>query len=154
MKSHEAGGPTQTGQTAEYSHAHYLIIGLILAGLWILNKDKSLLFHAVQMLIVMSLFTGIQIVLRLRAHEVLPYIRLVIPKLVLVGLAVGAEALLAAVTSRSNGIVAVGLVVVVTAMGPVLDRVAAKRAANRARRATEPDQAQLSSPSAGISPTR
>jgi hypothetical protein len=121
--------PTDTPQTAQYSHTHYLLIGLVLGGLWILNRDKSLLFHAVQMLVVMSLFTGVQIVLRRRAREVLPYIRLVVPKLVLVALAVGAEWLLASVTSRSNAIVGVGLVVVVTAVGPVLDRVAAKRAA-------------------------
>jgi hypothetical protein len=120
--------PTDTAQTAQYSHAHYLLIGLVLGGLWILNRDKSLLFHAVQMLVVMSLFTGVQIVLRRRAREVLPYIRLVVPKLVLVALAVGAEWLLASVTSRSNAIVAVALVVLVTAVGPVLDRLAAKRA--------------------------
>jgi hypothetical protein len=120
--------PTDTAPTAEYSHTHSLIIGLVLGGLWILNRDKSLLFHAVQMLVVMSLFTGLQIVLRHRAGEVLPYIRLVVPKLVLVALAVGAEWLLGSVTSSSNAIVAVGLVVVVTALGPVLDRVAAKRA--------------------------
>jgi hypothetical protein len=119
--------PTDTAQTAQYSHAHYLLIGLVLGGLWILNRDKSLLFHAVQMLVVMSLFTGVQIVLRRRAREVLPYIRLVVPKLVLVALAVGAEWLLASVTSRSNAIVAVALVVLVTAVGPVLD-LAAKRA--------------------------
>jgi hypothetical protein len=121
--------PTHAAQTAQYSHAHYLIIGLVLGGLWILNRDKSLLFHAVQMLVVMSLFTGVQIVLRRRAREVLPYTRLVVPKLVLVALAVGAEWLLASVTSRSNAIVAVGLVVLVTALGPVLDRLAARRAA-------------------------
>ena len=120
--------PTHTGQTAQYSHAHYLLIGLVLGGLWILNRDKSLLFHAAQMLVVMSFFTGVQIVLRRRAGEVLPYTRLVVPKLVLVALAVGAEWLLGSVTSRSNAIVAVGLVVLITALGPVLDRVAARRA--------------------------
>jgi hypothetical protein len=120
--------PTHAAQTAQYSHTHYLLIGLVLGGLWILNRDKSLLFHAVQMLVVMSLFTGVQIVLRRRAGEVLPYTRLVVPKLVLVALAVGAEWLLASATSRSNAIVAVGLVVLVTALGPVLDRLAAKRA--------------------------
>jgi hypothetical protein len=77
----------------------------------------------------MSLFTGFQIVRRRRAGEVLPYIRLVVPKLVLVALAVGAEWLLRSVTSRSNAIVAVGLVVLITAVGPVLDRLAARRAA-------------------------
>jgi hypothetical protein len=133
--------PTHTAQTAQYSHTHYLIIGLVLGGLWILNRDKSLLFHAVQMLVVMSLFTGVQIVLRRRAGEVLPYIRLVVPKLVLVALAVGAEWLLASVTSRSNAIVGVGLVVVVTAVGPVLDRVAAKRAAHRSTADSGPGQA-------------
>jgi hypothetical protein len=121
--------PTHTAQTAQYSHTHYLLIGLVLGGLWILNRDKSLLFHAVQMLVVMSLFTGVQIVLRRRAREVLPYTRLVVPKLVLVALAVGAEWLLRSVTSRSNAIVAVGLVVLITAVGPVLDRLAARRAA-------------------------
>jgi hypothetical protein len=129
--------PTRAAQIAQYSHTHYLLIGLVLGGLWILNRDKSLLFHAVQMLIVMSLFTGFQIVLRRRAREVLPYTRLVVPKLVLVALAVGAEWLLRSVTSRSNLIVAVGLVVLITAVGPVLDRVAAKRA----RAASGPGQA-------------
>jgi hypothetical protein len=120
--------PKRTARTAQYSHTHYLIIGLVLGGLWILNRDKSLLFHAVQMLVVMSFFTGVQIVLRRHAGEVLPYIRLVVPKLVLVALAVGTEWLLRSLTSRSNAIVAVGLVVLITAVGPVLDRVAAKRA--------------------------
>jgi hypothetical protein len=98
----------------------------------------------------MSLFTGVQIVLRRRAGEVLPYTRLVVPKLVLVVLAVGAESLLASVTSRSNAIVAVGLVVLVTALGSVLDRLAAKRASA----AGGPGQVDLSSPSTGISPIR
>ena len=125
-RSRRAGG---SGQTAQYSHTHYLMIGVVLGGLWILNRDKSLLFHAAQMLVVMSLFTGVQIVLRRHAREALPYARLVVPKLVLVALAVGAEWLLESVTSRSNAIVAVALVAVVTALGPVLDRVAARRAA-------------------------
>ena len=126
--------PATRAKTAEYSHTHYLIVGVALAGLWLLNRDKSLLFHAVQMLVVMSVLTGLQIVLRLRAGQVPPYTRLVVAKLVLVGLAVGFEWLLEPETSRSNAVVAGFLVVLVTALGPKLDRVAAKRAA--ARRAT------------------
>jgi len=120
--------PTQTARTAEYSHTHYLTVGLALAGLWLLSRDRSLLFHAVQMLAVMSVLTGLQIVLRRRAREVVPYTRLVVAKLVLIALAVGFEWLLAPETSRSNAIVAAGLVVLVTALGPPLDRLAAKRA--------------------------
>jgi Na+-translocating ferredoxin:NAD+ oxidoreductase RnfD subunit len=110
------------------THSHYLIVGLLLAGLWLLNRDRSLLFHAVQMLGLMSVLTALQIVLLRRAHEATPYVRLISAKLVLVALAVGGEWLIAPATSRSNAIVAVGLVVLVTALGPVLDRVAAKRA--------------------------
>src|SRR5262245_15756151 len=136
--------PTQTARTAEYSHTHYLTVGLALAGLWLLSRDRSLLFHAVQMLAVMSVLTGLQIVLRRRAGEVVPYTRLVVAKLVLIALAVGFEWLLAPETSRSNAIVAAFLVVLVTALGPKLDRVAAHRA--RARRGA--DQT-LPSPSPG-----
>jgi hypothetical protein len=123
--------PTHTAQTAEYGHVHYLLVGLALAGLWLLSRDKSLLFHAVQVLAVMSVLTGLQIVLRLRAGQTPPYTRLIVAKLVLIALAVGGEWLLASVTSRSNAIVAVGLVVLITALGPVLDRLAASRARSR-----------------------
>ena len=52
----------------------------------------------------------------------------------LVGLGVAAEWLLASMTSRSNGIVAAFLVVLVTAFGPVVDR----RATSKAIPATGP----------------
>ena len=145
--------PTQAVRTTEYSHTHYLIVGLALAGLWLLSRDRSLLFHAVQMLVVMSVLTGLQIVLRRRAGQVPPYIRLIVAKLVLVALAVGFEALLAPDTSRSNAIVAAFLVVLVTALGPRLDRIAANRA--RARR--NPPQSHPSQspgiPEPGTQPT-
>jgi hypothetical protein len=130
------------------THSHYLIVGLALAGLWLLSRDKSLLFHAVQMLAVMSALTVLQIVLRHHAGEALPYVRLITAKLVLVGLAVGGEWLLAPETSRSNAIVAVGLVVLVTALGPILDRLAASRATP----ATGPDEAHRSSRNTGNGP--
>jgi len=125
--------PTQTARATEYGHIHYLIVGLALAALWLISRDRSLLFHAVQMLAVMSVLTGLQIVLRLRAGERPAYTRLIVAKLVLVALAVGFEWLLAPETSRSNAIVAVFLVVLVTALGPPLDRLAANRARARTR---------------------
>ena len=129
---------------------HYLIAGLAVGGLWLLNGDKSLLYHAVQMLIVMSVLTGLQIVLDRRHGKTPPYVRLVSAKLVLVAVAVGAEWLLAPVTSRSNTIVAAGLVVLITAAGPALDRLAARRA--KARAATRREQAHsFSGPRAGAS---
>jgi hypothetical protein len=132
----------------QYSRAHYLLIGLALGGLWLLSGGRSLLFHAVQMLAVMSAITGVQIVLRRRAGQVVPYVRLAVPKLALVGLAVGGEWLFAQLTGRSNAIVAGSLVVLVAAVGPKLDHVAAKRAAYRARSARGPEA--LGSP--GIEP--
>jgi hypothetical protein len=120
--------------------------------LWLLNRDKSLLDHALQMLAVMSVLIVLQIVLRRRGGEApaspRAYARLIGAKLVLVALAVGAEWLLAPVAPRSNAIVAAGLVALVTALGPILDR----RATNQATPATGPDRAYLSSPSTGISP--
>jgi hypothetical protein len=65
--------------------------------------------------------------------------RLLGAKLVLVAVAVAAEWLLAPMTSRSNGIVAAGLVVLVTALGPVVDR----HATSQAIPAPGPDQASL-----------
>ena len=123
--------PTHAPRVVQYSHTHYLIVGLALAALWLFSRDKSLLFHAVQMLAVMGALTVLQIVLRRHAGDVPAYTRLIVAKLVLVALAVGGEWLLARVTSRSNAIVAVGLVVLVTSLGPALDRVAARRAASR-----------------------
>lgn len=137
-------------RVAKQPRSHYLIAGLAVGGLWLLNGDKSLLYHAVQMLAVMSVLTVLQIVLD-RRHGVAPaYARLIGAKLGLVALAVCAEWLLAPVTSRSNTIVAVGLVVLITAVGPALDRLAARRA--KAKAATGPDQAHRSSgPAAGAS---
>jgi membrane protein len=131
--------------------SHYLVAGLAVAGLWLLNGDKSLLYHAVQMLIVMSVLTGLQIVLDRHHGETTPYVRLISAKLVLVAVAVGAEWLLAPVTSESNTIVAVGLVVLITAAGPALDRLAARRA--KAKAAARPGRAHRSpGPTTGASP--
>ena len=137
-------------RAARQPHTRYLIAGLAVAGLWLLNADKSLLYHAVQMLIVMSVLTGLQIVAD-RHHGGTPaYVRLISAKLVLVGVAVGAEWLLAPVTSSSNTIVAVGLVVLITAAGPALDRLAARRA--KAKAAARADRAhRLAGPPAGAS---
>jgi len=133
----------RTARAAKQPRSHYLIAGLAVGGLWLLNGDKSLLYHAVQMLIVMSVLTGLQIVID-RHHGGTPaYVRLISAKLVLVAVAVGAEWLLAPVTSRSNTIVAAGLVVLITAAGPALDRLAARRA--KAKAATGPDQGRRSS---------
>src|SRR5205809_6394208 len=105
----------RVARAAKQPHGHYLIVGLAVGGLWLLNGDKSLLYHAVQMLIVMSVLTGLQIVLERRHGGTPAYIRLIGAKLALVAVAVGAEWLLAPVTSRSNTIVAAGLVVLITA---------------------------------------
>src|SRR5215470_17806281 len=110
----------RTVRAAKQPRSHYLIAGLAVAGLWLLNGDKSLLYHAVQMLIVMSVLTGLQIVIDRRHVETPAYIRLISAKLVLVAVAVGAEWLLAPVTSWSSTIVAAGLVVLITAAGPPL----------------------------------
>src|SRR5215469_5417230 len=130
----------RTARHAKGPRSHYLIVGLAVAGLWLLNGDKSLLYHAVQMLIVMSVLTGLQIGLDRRHGETPPYVRLISAKLVLVAVAVGAEWLLARVTSQSNTIVAAGLVVLITAAGPALDHLAARRA--KAKAAARADQAR------------
>ena len=114
-----------------------------MAGLWLLNGGKSLLYHAVRMLIVMTVLTGLQIVLDRRHGGTPAYVRLISAKLVLVAVAVGAEWLLAPVTSRSNTIVAAGLVVLITAAGPALDRLAARRAKARAAARTDRAHAPL-----------
>jgi hypothetical protein len=98
----------------------------------------------------MSVLTGLQIVIDGHHGGTPAYARLISAKLALVAVAVGAEWLLAPVTSRSNTIVAAGLVVLITAAGPALDRLAARRA--KAKAATRPDQAHRSSgPPAGAS---
>jgi hypothetical protein len=142
----------RTARAAKQPRTHYLIAGLAVGGLWLLNGDKSLLYHAVQMLAVMSALTGLQIVLDRRHGGTPPCARLIGAKLALIAVAVGAEWLLAPVTSLSNTIVAAGLAVLVTAAGPALDRVAGRRA--KAKAATGPDQARRSSgpPGEGISP--
>lgn len=150
--------PTHTAPAAKQPRSFYLITGLAVGGLWLLNRDKSLLYHAVQMTAVMSSLTALQIVLQmvLRRRAGAPaspsaYARLLGlllgAKLVLVAVGVGAEWLLAPMTPRSNAIVAAILVLLVTALGPVVD----SRATNRAIPATGPDQASLASPSTGIS---
>lgn len=137
-------------RAAQQPRGHYLIAGLAVAGLWLLNGDKSLLYHAVQMLAVMSVLTGLQIVAGRHHGKTPAYARLIGAKLALVAVAVGAQWLLAPVTSRSNTIIAIGLVVLITAAGPRLDRLAARRA--KAKAATRSDQAHRSSgPSAGAS---
>src|SRR5262249_45480014 len=130
-------------RAAKQPRSHYLIAGLAVAGLWLLNGDKSLLYHAVQMLIVMSVLTGLQIVLDRHHGETPAYIRLISAKLVLVAVAVGPQWLLAPVTSASSTIVAAGLVVLITAAGPALDRLAARRA--KARAAARPGRVHRSS---------
>src|SRR5215475_5892194 len=140
----------RTARAANEPHGHYLIAGLAVAGLWLLNGDKSVLYHAVQMLIVMSVLTGLQIVID-RHHGNSPaYLRLISAKLVLVAVAAAADWLLAPVTSSSNTIVAAGLVILITAAGPALDRLAARRA--KAKAATRADQAHRpAGPPAGAS---
>jgi hypothetical protein len=139
-------------RAAKQPHSHYLIAGLAVGGLWLLNGDKSLLYHALQMLIVMSVLTVLQIVLVRRHGETTAYARVVSAKLALIAVAVSAEWLLAPVTCRSNTIVAVGLAVLITVVGPMLDRLAARRA--KARLAAGPDQAHRPRrpPSRGVSP--
>ena len=140
-------------RAAKQPHGHYLIVGLAVAGLWLLNGDKSLLYHAVQMLIVMSVFTGLQVVADRHHGKTPAYVRLISAKLVLVAVAVGAGWLLALVTSQSNAIVAAGLVVLITAAGPALDRLAARRA--KARAAARADHAHRpAGPTVGASAHR
>lgn len=98
--------PTHTAPAAKQPRSFYLITGLAVGGLWLLNRDKSLLYHAVQMTAVMSSLTALQIVLQivLRRRAGAPaspsaYARLLGlllgAKLVLVAVGVGAEWLLA-----------------------------------------------------------
>src|SRR5215831_13247936 len=91
-------------RAAKQPRGHYLAAGLAVAGLWLLNGGKSPLYHAVQMLIVMSVLTGLQIVLDRRHGETPAYVRLISAKLVLVAVAAGAGWLLTPVTSESNTI--------------------------------------------------
>ena len=142
--------PARMASAAKQPRTRYLIAGLVVGGLWLLNGDKSLLYHAVQMLIVMSVLTGLQIVLDRRHGETPAYVRLISAKLVLVAVAVGAQWLLTPVTSESNTIVAAGLVVLVTAAGPALDRLAARRAKAKAAARSEQDR-RSSGPAAGAS---
>jgi hypothetical protein len=155
--------PAHAAHVPKQPRSYYLITGLAVGALWLLNRDKSLLYHAAQMTAVMSALTGVQIVLgqiMLRRRgggapaSAGAYARLLGrllgAKLVLVAVAVAAEWLLAPMTPRSNGIVAAGLVVLVTALGPVADR----GATYHATPATGPDQASLAAhpDSTGISP--
>ena len=141
--------PARAARAAKQPRSHYLIAGLAVAGLWLLNGGKSLLYHAVQMLIVMSVLTGLQIVLDRRHGETPAYVRLISAKLVLVAVAVGAQWLLTPVTTVSSTIVAAGLVVLITAAGPALDRLAARRAKGKA--AARPGQVHRSSGPAAAS---
>jgi len=126
-------------RAARQPRIRYLIAGVAVAGLWLLNGGKSLLYDAVQMLIVMSVLTGLQIVRDRRRGETPPYVRLISAKAVLVAVAVGAAWLVAPPTSQSNIIASVGLVVLITTAGPALDRLAARRA--KAKAAARPDHA-------------
>src|SRR5204862_5700480 len=55
--------PTRAARVPKQPRSSYLITGLALGGLWLLNRDKSLLYHAVQMTALMSVLTAVQIVL-------------------------------------------------------------------------------------------
>ena len=37
----------RTARAANEPHGHYLIAGLAVAGLWLLNGDKSVLYHEI-----------------------------------------------------------------------------------------------------------
>jgi hypothetical protein len=74
-------------RAAQQPRSHYLISGLAVGGLWLLNGDKSLLYHAVQMLAVMSVLTGLQIVIDRRHGGTPAYARLISAKLALVAVA-------------------------------------------------------------------
>jgi hypothetical protein len=143
--------PAHAARVPKQPRSAYLITGLVLGGLWLLNRDKSLLYHAAQMTSLMSVLTVTQIVLGqivLRRRGGAPaspgayarlFGRLLGPKLALVAVGVGAEWLLAPMTPRSNAIVAAGLAVLVTALGPVVDR----GATSQATPATGSDQVSL-----------
>ena len=99
--------PTPTAQAAKQTRIQYLIAGLAIAGLWLLNRDKSLLYHAVQMTALMSVLTALQIVLQIvlrrrggeapapPSADARIFGRLLGAELVLVAAGVGAEWLLA-----------------------------------------------------------
>src|SRR2546430_11646307 len=89
-------------RAAKQPRSHYLIAGLAVAGLWLLNGDKSVLYHAVQMLAVMSVLTGLQIVIDRHHGETPPHVRLISAQLVLVAVAVRAGLPLGPVTAQSH----------------------------------------------------
>jgi hypothetical protein len=60
--------PAHAARVPKQPRSAYLITGLVLGGLWLLNRDKSLLYHAVQMTALMSVLTMVQIVLEHPPH--------------------------------------------------------------------------------------
>jgi hypothetical protein len=123
----------KTTMSARQVRRRYLAAGAVLGGLWYAGRNMPLWEHALQMLIVMTVVTVLQVILR-RRHGGPPkpasaYVRLVGVKVALIALAVGASWSLSQWTSRANTIVAVGLVVLVAMLGPALDGRAAPDAA-------------------------
>ena len=113
--------PRHMAKAVANTRMHYLIFGLGIGGLWLLNLNLPLLEHGLQMLAVMTALTVLQILLDRHRGKTPPYARLIVGKLTLLAVAVGAEWLLAPLTSHSNLIVAVGLAVLAATAGPRLE---------------------------------
>lgn len=106
---------------SDRNRGRYLIVGLVMGGLWWFNRDQPLLGHALQMLAVMAVVTVLQIVLRRRRGQRVEYLRLIGTKLLLLGVAVGAQWLLTPILPRASLVVAGILPVLVAVLGPRLE---------------------------------
>jgi hypothetical protein len=120
----------KTTMSPRQTRKRYLITGAAVGGLWFLNRDLPLWEHAVQMLIIMTMLTVLQAVLS-RRHGAPPapasaYVRMLGLKWALIALAVVASWALRQRVSHTDTIVAVGLAVLMTVLGPFLDDRAAR----------------------------
>lgn len=106
---------------SDRTRVRYLIVGLVMGVLWWLNRDQPLLTHALQMLGVMAVVTVLQILVRRRRGQRIEYLRLIGTKLLLLGVAVGAQWLLTPVLPRASLVVAGILPVLAAALGPRLE---------------------------------
>jgi hypothetical protein len=52
--------PAHAAHVPKQPRSYYLITGLAVGALWLLNRDKSLVYHAVQMTAVMSALTVVR----------------------------------------------------------------------------------------------
>lgn len=106
----------------------YLVAGAVLGGLWFIARGVPLWEHGAQTLVVMIALTTLQFVVRVRRGQraaFAGYARLVATKVALVAVAVIAQWLLSRWTSGADAMVAVGMAILVAALGPALDARAA-----------------------------